>query len=869
MTADQHLQLAIKSHQSGQYAEAENHYLAALKADPHHAVAHHNLGILLVQQNRVTDGLPYFVAALQADPAQGQYWLNYIDALFQAGQMDEARQTLMMAREHGLQGAQVEALAERLARREGPGNQEMDELVALFSQGRYEDVVARAEKLTVQFPGHEFGWKALGVAYKELGRNEDALEPMQKAAQLSPSDVEAHYNLGVVLQALNRPDEAEASYRKALEIQTDYADAQANLGVVLHAIERLDEAEKHLRLALQIRPDHAKAIYNLGNVLMELGKHEEAERIFRHALQIREDSEAYFGLGRALKELGRLDEAEAAYRQSLQLSPDNANVYYNLGNLFVQQGRMDEAEICYRKSLASSPDFAKAYNNLALTLKDRGELKEAERACRFAMSINPDLQEAHNSLGLTLKSQGRLDDACECFLHAIDLKPDDAAALNNLGNVYKDTGRLDEAVDCYRRAVAADPRDTQAHSNLVYSIYFHPAYDEQAIREEAEKFALSHRPPALRLHKDYDRTPDRRLRIGYVSPNFRGHCQSFFTVPLLSNHNHNSFEIFCYAQLLREDEVSLRLKGYADVWRSTQGRSDAQLADMIAGDGIDILVDLTMHMDKGRPMLFAAKPAPVQISWLAYPGTTGIPQIDYRLTDPWLDPVESDDRRYTEKSIRLPHTFWCYDPLISGLQPNPLPALSAGHVTFGCLNNFCKVTDDTLKHWGKVLASVEGSRLLLLSPLGSHRQRVLDVLSDDGVLADRVEFVEPMSREQYLKTYHRIDICLDTLPYNGHTTSLDAYWMGVPVVTQIGSTVVGRAGWSQLNNLGLTELAALDEKSFVRIAAELAADLPKLDHLRKTLRDIMESSPLMDGKGFAGAMETIYRGIWQNWCTER
>lgn len=287
---------------------------------------------------------------------------------------------------------------------------------------------------------------------------------------------------------------------------------------------------------------------------------------------------------------------------------------------------------------------------------------------------------------------------------------------------------------------------------------------------------------------------------------------------------------------------------------------------MIANDGIDILVDLTMHMANGRPLLFARKPSPVQVAWLAYPGTTGIPEIDYRFTDRWLDPPEFGDNRYTEKSIRLHDTFWCYDPLIIGLQPNALPALTAGYFAFGCLNNFCKVSDDTLCRWGQVMARVPSSRLILLAPAGMHRQRVLNQLGRCGVDAERIEFVGFQPRLQYLQTYLRIDLCLDTLPYNGHTTSIDAYWMGVPVITQVGRTVVGRAGWSQLNNLGLSELAAFDDQAFIDIAVALANDLPRLNQLRLTLRSRLEASPLMDGKRFAYAIETAYRQIYQSWC---
>ena len=647
-----------------------------------------------------------------------------------------------------------------------------------------------------------------GIIWKALGislhgQGKDGLSAIQKAAELLPGDADAHYNLGVALQKIGQIVEAIASYRRAVEIKLDFAAAHNNLGLALQDIGQVDDAAASYRRALEINPDYAEAYGNLGN---------------------------------ALRDLGHPDSAVTSYRRALEIKPDYAEVHNNLGNILCVLGRLDEAVASYRR----------------------------------ALEIKPDYVEVHSNLGNALRNLGRFDEAEASYRRALEIKPDFAAGCSNLGTLLKNAGRLDEAIACYRRAVALDPHHAQAHSDLVYTLYFHPAFDERAILAEVKQFASAHPSPlspSFGSRAGHDYTPERRLRIGYVSPDFRNHCQSLFTIPLLSNHDHTQFEIYCYADLARSDGISERLASCADVWRSTHLKSDAQLAEMISADGVDILIDLTMHMDKGRPMLFARKPAPVQVAWLAYPGTTGLPAMDYRLTDPWLDPPELGDDRYTEKSIRLPDTFWCYAPLDSeGLEPNALPALTAGYVTFGCLNNFCKVSDDTLCRWGQVMAKVPSSRLILLAATGSHRQRVFDLLGRYGVDAERIEFVEYQPRSQYLRTYHRIDICLDTLPYNGHTTSLDAYWMGVPVVTQVGHTIVGRAGWSQLNNLGLSELVAFDDQGFVDIVAALASDLSRLSLLRDTLRSRLQASPLMDGKHFAKAIETAYRQIWQNTC---
>ena len=302
-------------------------------------------------------------------------------------------------------------------------------------------------------------------------------------------------------------------------------------------------------------------------------------------------------------------------------------------------------------------------------------------------------------------------------------------------------GQLDEAMAALRQAVRRKPDLAEAHSNLVFTLPFHPGYDARTIYEENRRWNDQFAEPLRKFIQPHtnDRNPDRRLRIGYVSPDFRKHCQSFFTIPLLSNHHREAFEIFCYANVGRPDAVTQRIRGCAQVWRSIVGMTDDEAAGIIRADRIDILVDLTMHMANGRPLIFARKPAPVQVAWLAYPGTTGLSAMDYRLTDPYLDPPGLDDQFYSETSIRLPDTFWCYDPLVTELAVNALPAQINGHITFGCLNNFCKVNEQVLRLWAQVLRSVNRSRFILLCPEGSHRQPLLDLLQREGINPDRIE----------------------------------------------------------------------------------------------------------------------------------
>ena len=669
-----------------------------------------------------------------------------------------------------------------------------------------------------------------------LGENAEAAEALERAKDLQPESPDLWFDLACVRQALGQLDAAVLAYRQTTELQPGNAEALNNLGVALGALGRREEAISTLRRGLAVHPANVPLHNNLGNALLGAGQ---------------------------------IDDALAVFRQGLCVDANSAELRFNYANgLAVRSAGLETLE-AYRRVLDVDPAHTRALVNLGNVLRLRGEFHEALARYEEAISQRPDFADAYNNAGVVLNVMGRIDEAIAAVEKAIALDPASSVAFNNLGNVYKNAARMEAAIASYRRAVNLDAGNIEAHSNLIYAMSFSPACDDRAILIEATRFAAAHcSPHATRVGKfaRRDRSPERRLRIGYVSPDFRNHCQSLFTVPLLSHHDHQRFQIYCYAQLPHPDAISKRLATYADVWRPTYGMSDEGLAALIGEDEIDILVDLTMHMSNGRPLLFARKPAPLQVAWLAYPGTTGIPAIDYRLTDPWLDPPGTGDYPYSEMSIRLPDTFWCYDPLTDDLHPNSLPAATAGHVTFGCLNNLCKVSDDTLHRWGRVMARLPSSRLILLAAEGSHRQRVLDLLGHQyGVGAERIDFVPYQPRQQYLQTYHRIDLCLDTLPYNGHTTSLDAYWMGVPVVTQVGHTIVGRAGWSQLNNLGLPELAAFDDESFVDIAVLLAKDLARLAQLRQSLRGTLEKSSLMDGRRFAGAMQSAFRQMWERY----
>jgi predicted O-linked N-acetylglucosamine transferase (SPINDLY family) len=580
------------------------------------------------------------------------------------------------------------------------------------------------------------------------------------------------------------------------------------------------------------------------------------------------DFAALLDHGNRLLRQGKVEQAIVAYRTVIRAKPDYAIGISNLGSALKDLGRLEEAYQCFRRAIELEPDRFLYHYNLAAVLHQLLRLDEAEAAYRHAIEMRPDFALSHCGLGSTLKDLRRLDEAIACYRHALELQPDLERAHVDLGNALKDAGNLDDSIAHFEQALKLEPNDALCHSNLAYTVQFHPAYDGPAILQANRRWDEAHSAKVQRFAGPWpnQRDPERRLKIGYVGSDFREHCQSLFTIPLLTHHDHAAFEVYCYARVEHSDQFTWRTRKLVDRWRPTHGLTDAQVAAQVWADGVDILVDLTMHMGRGRPLLFARKPAPIQVAWLAYPGTTGLSAMDWRLTDPYLDPPGEHDAWYAEKSYRLADTFWCYDALVEDQTLRPPPAIASGHVTFGCLNNFCKVTTSTIELWARVMAAVPNSRLVVLSQPGEHRQTLQDRFAQLSIAPERISFSEVKPRLEYLQNYHEIDICLDTFPYNGHTTSLDSYWMGVPVVTLVGQTAASRAGWSQLNNLKLTELAANSPDEFVRIASALAADVDRLGKLRATLRGRLQQSPLMDAPRFARNMETAFRDIWRQWC---
>jgi predicted O-linked N-acetylglucosamine transferase (SPINDLY family) len=640
----------------------------------------------------------------------------------------------------------------------------------------------------------------------------------------------------------------------------------------LLAARREVEALAAWRHALVLKPDAAAVHNNLGHLYFRRGEIDMAIGAFRQAVHFApEMPEAHNNLGNALYAAERLDDAIASWREALRLRKDYLDAFNNLANGLKMRGRLDEAISASKEALRCDPASAEARLNLGNVLLVKREFQAAEAEFRQALRLRPRYAEAHNNLGNALSGRGEIDAAITAYQNAVELAPNYADGHANLGSMWKMQGNLDSAISAYRRAMELAPEASEPHSNLIYALCFHPDYHAKSILEECVAWDQCHAQRLagrIRPHHT-DRGQDRRLRIGYVSPDFRDHVIGRNVFPLFREHDHQRFEIYGYSNVALPDETTGRFRALADVWRNISGLNDSQAAAMIRADKIDILVDLALHLSRNRLLVFAYKPAPVQVTFAGYPGGTGLETMDFRLTDPHLDPPGETDGDYREKSIRLPDSFWCYDPeaMTFGLESEPrigeLPAGRRGDITFGYLGNFCKVNATALRLWAAILRATDRSRLLLLAPEGSHRQRVMDVFAEEDVDSSRVSFALPCKRAEYLRYYDCVDIELDTTPYNGHTTSLDALWMGAPVVTLVGKTVAGRAGLSQARNLGLTDLVANSPEEYVRIAADLAADRSRLGSLRGELRDRMRQSPLTDARKFTRGVEAAYEQMWR------
>jgi predicted O-linked N-acetylglucosamine transferase (SPINDLY family) len=564
-----------------------------------------------------------------------------------------------------------------------------------------------------------------------------------------------------------------------------------------------------------------------------------------------------------------LHEAKIIYLEITGKDRVDDTAWAMLGITHALLNEQGAAESCLQKAANLNPGNFDALYNLGRVQYGKGQLEAAIFSYQKALRLKPNHIDTLIGLGLSTAGMGQLTQAQRFYEQILQQHPGHAAALDNLANVLRGQGRADLAIPYYRRAWTANPL-AATYSNLLLCLHYPATYESLAVFQEhlawGELQAWG-QPPQTFLQTD--RSPDRKLRIGYVTPDLRCHSVAYFIEPLLVHHDRSKFELFSYLELGEADDMTRRLLEFAGTVRNTSGVSDDKVAAMIRSDQIDILIDLAGHTNKNRLPVFARKPAPIQITYLGYPSTTGLPMIDYRLTDAWADPPGMTEHLHTEKLLRLEKGFLCFTPPAESSDITSLPSIEKGYITFGSFNALPKITTEMLEIWARILLRVPGSRLLiknaqLTDPTLQERLRAQFV--QYGVASERLEIMGQTSKDEHMAAFGRVDIALDTFPYHGTTTTCDTLWMGVPVITLAGKSHVSRVGVSLLSRIGLCKLIANSEEEYIESAVELANSGEELNHLRQNLRVMFEDSGLRDGVSFTRDVESVYRRLWQVWC---
>ncbi|MEO5372733.1 MAG: tetratricopeptide repeat protein [Alphaproteobacteria bacterium] len=704
----------------------------------------------------------------------------------------------------------------------------------------------------------------LAVAAHESGRVDEAVGILHAILEVSPDHPGCLHLHGIIAKTAGDDDGAADYFSRAIVAAPHIPDLHHLLGVCQHRRGRLENAAVSLERALALAPDNAAVLVDLGRVRIDQNRVTDALDLFRAALAVEPTLlPAMSNLGNALLVLDRYEEAIPSFHQAIAIDPTHALAHSSLGSALNALGRYDEATACFQRALEIDPGHPLSHNGLGLIHLARNQPGQALAHFERAVALAADYIDAHVNAGLALLELDRPTEAIDRIRQALALKPDNVMSLNNLGNALKDHGRLAEAMESYVRALAVEPDYLLAHTNLLMCMHYSPETSPAAIAATARRWADrvgAHASPETRKAVD----PKGRLRIGFLSADLINHPVGYFIAPVLEHHDRVGTEVTCYCDSPRPDAMTNHLRAASDRWRSTVGMSDEAVAALVREDGIDILVDLSGHAGGTRLPVFARRPAPVQVTWIGYCGSTGLAAMDYILAD---DHVvrPGEEHLFTETVWRLPGTYLCYGPPRGvSVEVSPLPAADGHPPTFGSLNNRVKITPHVVALWARALSAVPGSRLLLKSfQYGDPgvREGLRAAFASHGIAGDRLILEARSPWPGLFTTYHRIDVALDTFPFGGGITTLEALWMGVPVVTLDCDRWAGRVSETILHAVGLGEMVATDPDDYVARAAALVADLPRLADLRAGLRTRLLTSPMCDGKGFAARIEAAWRAM--------
>ncbi|MCK5295595.1 MAG: tetratricopeptide repeat protein [Alphaproteobacteria bacterium] len=920
------LSKAIGFLQSGDLDSSFFFVTSYLDMNPEDPDAYNLAGVVKLKQSLFDESIEFLSKAIELNASVSLYHVNLGNAFVGAEKYEKARKSFLLALELepdlsaalcslgnvlAIQG-EFEASVKyfQKAIKINPDSDAYRGFsVALQKKKSYEKAVEMAYKAVSLVQNDVECWENLGIALLKNSEPENAEKAFKKAIEIRPDFANAWNNLAIIQKDFDNLKDAEYSIRQCLLLTPDNATSLSLFADILVSLNRDDEAVSVYEKAISLSPNHVNANNNLALILQDRGDIEKSLLRFEKAFKSAPDNvfviNNYAGVLRKTK---KYNKAIALFDKVIALGKADAGIYNNLGLVYVDLKNRKKAIECFEKAISENDELPEAYNNYSALLIKINDIEKAIEMLKQVVKIRPEYLEAWNNLGHAYYIGNKLKKAFDAFNRILEIDPENGSAkfslgviswkekkyskslslikeaiekdgkkvcyLNMLGLVSSDIGLAEETKHAYEKILEITEEPIpQIHSNYLFFLHYNPKISNEELFE-AHKYWEKVNSVSIK-DTDYphmnNRNPERPLRIGYVSGDFRSHSVSYFSLPIIEGHHKSEFETYCYSNSRTEDEQTIKTKKAVNHWRDIVGLLPNEQQQLIREDKIDILVDLSGHTSGNKLPLFACKPAPIQVSYIGYPNTTGLSAMDYRIVDDKTDPVGESDKLNTEKLARMPDSFLCYRPSGKNVPDvAPLPFEKNGYITFGSFNNISKLGLNVVKAWSEILKRVPNSKLLLKSKqLGDEtiRERLANEFADCGIQLDRISCqYYAASLYSHLEIYSQIDICLDTFPYNGTTTTCEALWQGVPTLCFNGNRHSARVSKSLLYGVGLEYLVAENENEYIELAVKTAADTEKLSDLRKNLRSIIKASSLCNEERFVTNLEKLYRQMWKDWC---
>lgn len=684
---------------------------------------------------------------------------------------------------------------------------------------------------------------------------------MEKSIQSAFDDARGYIKEGNFLKAITILKRAEDDYPKSAEIQFELGNAYRHSG-------NLDKTAESFKMAVKLKPDFFSAYFNLGSALKLLGQYEEAIECFEKAKSLQPDfTDTYLSLGLLLNITGKYDSAIEIFEQGIACKQDRIEFFTGLAESFIGLQKYHLAEQTLTNALQVKPDSIQILNGLGNLFVLMNDLNIAKDYYYRALMIKPDFADAHYNLGNIMRKWNRLDEAEVCYRNALKFSPGNQVVLSNLGECALSKGDVESALSIFRKILEINPQDTIAADNILLSMNYDPDCTIEQLYTAHSYWGDKFKTKEFKFSNS--RNSDRPLKIGYLSPDFCKHPSASILLPVFRNHDSRRVHLYAYSQTVYIDEITSLFKTLTHEWRNIENLDDEQVCELVKSDEIDILVDCAGHMSGNRLGVFALKPAPLQISGVGYPNTTGLRTVDFRISDNIADPL-GETVCHSEELLRLSCGFCCYEPLITASVVHTPPSKESKKITFGSTHTLARLNKQVIKLWSEVLKSVEDSRLLIFrnTLCGSVMERLKSWFIEYGIEPGRIEFKSMVPNEGHLTIYNSIDVLLDTFPWSGHVTACESLFMGVPVITLMGNRHAARMVSSILYRIGLPELIARSKEEYIKLAQDLADNSDRLFSYRVDLREKMLNSQLCNYKEFVKCLEDNYFEIWKKTSCE-